>query len=118
MARPRSPSPMAVQVGAILDRNGLRPSRYTVTTDGLVILSSETGVLEIEPERILRRDRLRPGRMLLIDTEAGRIINDDELKAEMAAAKPYQTWLDQNMIDLDDLEASNQASRSGWSNES
>ena len=95
-----------VQVGAILDRNGLRPSRYTVTTDGLVILSSETGVLEIEPERILRRDRLRPGRMLLIDTAAGRIINDDELKAEMAAAKPYQTWLDQNMLDLDDLEPS------------
>ena len=91
------------QVGAILDRNGLRPSRYTVTTDGLVILSSETGVLNMEPQRILRRDRLRPGRMLLIDTKAGRIINDSELKRQMAGEQPYQAWLDENLVDLDEI---------------
>jgi glutamate synthase (ferredoxin) len=92
-----------VRVAAILDRNGLRPSRYTVTTDGLVILSSETGVLMVPPEKNLKRDRLRPGRMLLIDTEAGRIIDDQELKRQMAGEKPYKTWLEENRIDLDEL---------------
>ena len=91
------------QVGAILDRNGLRPSRYTVTRDGLVILASETGVLDIPADQILQRDRLRPGRMLLIDTKAGRIINDDELKAQMSAEQPYRAWLEENLIDLGDL---------------
>ncbi len=94
-----------VQVGAILDRNGLRPSRYTVTTDGLVILSSEAGVLGIAPERIQRLDRLRPGRMLLIDTAAGKIIENDELKQSMADEHPYRTWLEQNLTDLDDVAA-------------
>jgi glutamate synthase (NADPH) large chain len=94
-----------VQVGAILDRNGLRPSRYTVTKDGLVILASETGVLDIAPENVLRKDRLRPGRMLLIDTAAGRIIANDELKAKIAAEYPYRQWLDRNIISLADLMA-------------
>ncbi len=91
------------QVGAILDRNGLRPSRYTITTDGLVILASEAGVLEIPPEKVLRKDRLRPGRMLLIDTAAGRIITDAELKQEIASGLPYRQWLDQNLLHLEDL---------------
>ncbi len=92
-----------VRVGAVLDRNGLRPSRYTITSDGLVILSSETGVLLVPPEKNVKRDRLRPGRMLLIDTEAGRIIDDRELKRELALQHPYQDWLDRNRIDLDEL---------------
>ena len=91
------------QVGAILDRNGLRPSRYTITKDGLVILASETGVLDIAPENILRRERLRPGRMLLIDTAARRIITDDELKHQISAAYPYRQWLNENRIELGDL---------------
>ena len=91
------------QVGAILDRNGLRPSRYTITRDGLVVLASETGVLDIPPDNILRRERLRPGRMLLIDTKARRIIGDDELKQRIAVERPYQQWLNKNMIDLDQL---------------
>ncbi len=91
------------QVGAILDRNGLRPSRYTLTKDGLVILASETGVLDIAPENILRRERLRPGRMLLIDTKARRIITDDELKHKIAAAHPYRQWLNDNRIELTEL---------------
>lgn len=90
-------------VGAILDRNGLRPSRYTVTRDGLVILASETGVLDIPPENILRRDRLRPGRMLLIDTKARRIITDDELKERIASQLPYREWLDQHRVFLSEL---------------
>ncbi len=92
-----------VQVGAILDRNGLRPSRYIVTADGQVILASEAGVLDIPPEKVLRRDRLRPGRMLLIDTAAGRIISDEEIKEKIAAEQPYQKWLDENLLQLADL---------------
>ncbi len=93
-----------VRVGAVLDRNGLRPSRYYVTKDDLVIMSSEVGVLEyIHPERIKAKDRLRPGRMLLIDTKARRIITDEEIKHQMASQLPYGKWLEENLITLDDL---------------
>ena len=81
------------QIGAILDRNGLRPSRYTVTKDGLVILASETGVLDIPPEDILSKGRLQPGRMFLVDTEQGRIIEDEEIKQHFANERPYKEWL-------------------------
>ena len=94
-----------VQVCAILDRNGLRPARYTVTRDGLVILASEAGVLNIPPEQILSNDRLRPGRMLVIDTATGRIVDDGELKRQLAAEKPYRQWLQDQMLCLDDLPA-------------
>ena len=92
-----------VVVGAVLDRNGLRPSRYYVTKDDLVIAASEVGVLDIPPEDIIVKDRLRPGRMLLIDTKEGRIITDEELKTKMASANPYRKWLNANMIDLEQL---------------
>jgi glutamate synthase (ferredoxin) len=92
-----------VRVGAVLDRNGLRPSRYYVTKDDLVIMGSEVGVLDIEPERVLEKRRLQPGRMFLVDTEAGRIISDEELKQGIAAAHPYQQWLDRYLIRFDDL---------------
>lgn len=90
-------------VGAVLDRNGLRPGRYWVTDDGLVVLSSEVGVLDIEPDRIVRKGRLQPGRMFLVDTEKHRIIEDDEIKAELAAEHPYQEWLEAGLIELEDL---------------
>jgi glutamate synthase (NADPH) large chain len=90
-------------IGAVLDRNGLRPSRYLVTTDDLVIMASEVGVLEIAPERVVKKDRLRPGKMLLIDTAQGRIISDDEIKRSLAAAHPYREWLRQHLVDVDDL---------------
>ena len=92
-----------VQVGAVLDRNGLRPSRYYVTKDDLVIMGSEVGVLDIEPERVLEKRRLQPGRMFLVDTEAGRIISDAELKQEIIAAQPYGEWLQRHLIRFDDL---------------
>ncbi|NCA98881.1 MAG: glutamate synthase large subunit [Clostridia bacterium] len=91
------------RVAAILDRNGLRPSRYYVTKDDLIILASEAGVLDIPPENIVVKERLRPGRMLLIDTEEGRIISDAEIKEKIAGEKPYRTWIDQHMITLKDL---------------
>ena len=94
-----------VRVAALLDRNGLRPSRYYLTSDGLVILASEAGVLDIPPEKIIRKDRLQPGRMLLIDTQAGRIISDEEIKREMAEAHPYREWLNQYQLKLEDLPA-------------
>ena len=90
-------------VGATLDRNGLRPGRYLITDDGLVVLASEIGVLDIEPSRIVRKGRLRPGRMFLVDTDAGRLIEDDELKAELAAAEPWGEWLQNGRINLKDL---------------
>ncbi|MBN9632912.1 MAG: glutamate synthase large subunit [Actinobacteria bacterium] len=90
-------------VGATLDRNGLRPGRYVVTNDGLVVLASEIGVLDIEPSRIVRKGRLRPGRMFLVDTVAGRLIEDDEIKSELAAGAPYGEWLDAGRINLKDL---------------
>ena len=92
-----------VSVGAVLDRNGLRPARYYVTKDDLVIMASEVGVLDIAPERILSKERLHPGKMLLIDTEKGRIINDDELKQQMSSEHPYRQWLNENLITLADL---------------
>ncbi|MCB5911783.1 glutamate synthase large subunit [Streptomyces pinistramenti] len=91
------------QVGAVLDRNGLRPGRYWVTDDGLVVLSSEVGVLDIDPAKVVRKGRLQPGRMFLVDTAEHRIIEDDEIKAQLAAEKPYQQWLDEGLIDLADL---------------
>ncbi len=92
-----------VRVGAVLDRNGLRPSRYYVTKDDLVIMGSEVGVLDVEPERVLEKRRLQPGRMFLVDTEAGRIISDEELKQDIATAQPYADWLDRHLIHFDDL---------------
>jgi glutamate synthase (NADPH/NADH) large chain len=92
-------------IGAVLDRNGLRPARYTVTTDGLVIVASEVGVLDIPAERIVRKDRLRPGKMLLVDTAEGRIVDDEEIKRTLAAAQPYGEWLRRHLIDIDDLPA-------------
>jgi len=90
-------------IGAVLDRNGLRPGRYWVTSDGLVIGASEVGVLDIEPDRVIRRGRLQPGRIFLADTAAGRIVEDEEVKAELAAQHPYQEWLDAGLIHLDEL---------------
>ncbi|MCL6589095.1 MAG: glutamate synthase large subunit [Firmicutes bacterium] len=92
-------------VGAVLDRNGLRPARYYITGDGLVVLSSEVGVIEFPPEQIVEKGRLQPGKMLLIDTQAGRIIGDEELKGYLANQRPYRQWLDQYLLTLDDLEA-------------
>ncbi|MDX3327590.1 glutamate synthase large subunit [Streptomyces sp. ME02-6979-3A] len=92
-----------VQVGAVLDRNGLRPGRYWVTDDGLVVLSSEVGVLDIDPAKVVRKGRLQPGRMFLVDTAEHRIIEDDEIKASLAAENPYQEWLETGEIELEDL---------------
>ncbi|MCY4485484.1 MAG: glutamate synthase large subunit [Spirochaetaceae bacterium] len=92
-----------IQVGAVLDRNGLRPSRYCVTRSGLVILASEVGVLDLPADEIVRKDRLRPGRMLLVDTSEGRIIDDAELKSEIAGAHDYAGWLRDNLVHLGDL---------------
>jgi glutamate synthase (ferredoxin) len=90
-------------VGAVLDRNGLRPSRYYVTKDDLVIMASEVGVLDVPPERVLEKRRLQPGRMFLVNTSEGRIISDEEIKQEMAAAKPYGKWLKDNIVRFADL---------------
>src|SRR3989441_4747560 len=90
-------------VGAVLDRNGLRPSRYYVTKDDLVIMASEVGVLDIPPERILEKRRLQPGRMFLVDTSEGRIISDEEIKQEMASAHSYGQWLKDNQVRFADL---------------
>ena len=91
------------QIGAVLDRNGLRPSRYWVTDDGLVVLASEVGVLDIDPATVVRKGRLQPGRMFLVDTEEGRIIEDDEVKDGLAAEHPYGEWLHAGLIHLDDI---------------
>ncbi|MFE1365057.1 glutamate synthase large subunit [Streptomyces anulatus] len=92
-----------VQVGAVLDRNGLRPGRYWVTDEGLVVLSSEVGVLDIDPAKVVRKGRLQPGKMFLVDTAEHRIIEDDEIKASLAAEQPYQEWLETGEIELSDL---------------
>jgi len=89
--------------GAVLDRNGLRPGRWWRTRDGLVVLASEVGVLDVDPAEVVAKGRLQPGRMFLVDTAAGRIISDDEIKAELAAAAPYDEWLHAGLIHLDDL---------------
>jgi len=93
------------QIGAVLDRNGLRPSRYYVTTDDLVIMASEAGVLDIPPGNVVQKGRLQPGRMFLVDTEQGRIIDDEEIKRTISAQRPYRQWLDEYQIHLDDLPA-------------
>ncbi len=92
-------------VGAVLDRNGLRPARYWVTDDDLVVLASEVGVLDIAPERVVRKGRLQPGRMFLVDTAKGRLVEDEEIKAELAAEHPYADWLAEDQIRLDELPA-------------
>ena len=93
------------RMGAVLDRNGLRPSRYTVTKDDLVIMASEAGVLPIAPERVAYKGRLEPGRMFLVDMAEGRIVADAEIKQQIASAHPYQQWLDQHLVQLADLPA-------------
>ena len=94
-------------MGAVLDRNGLRPSRYYVTNDGYLILSSEVGVLPVDESRIKLKDRLRPGKMLLVDTVKGELIDDDELKEKFATKQPYGEWLDNNLVQLHDLKIPN-----------
>src|SRR5215831_5590511 len=94
-----------VRVGAVLDRNGLRPSRYYVTKDDLVIMASEVGVLDVPPERVLIKQRLQPGRMFLVDTEEERIISDEELKQTVARMRPYRQWLGANLVDFEALPA-------------
>src|SRR5918995_7119803 len=91
------------QVGAILDRNGLRPGRFCVTDDGLVVLASEAGVLDVDPAKVVRKGRLQPGRMFLVDLAEHRVIEDDEIKATLAAAAPYDEWLHAGLIQLEDL---------------
>ena len=90
-------------VGATLDRNGLRPGRYWITEDGLIIFASEVGVIDVEPAKVVKKGRVSPGKMFLVDTEAGRIIDDAEVKAEVAAANPWADWVKDNLIDLNDL---------------
>ncbi len=94
-----------VQMCAVLDRNGLRPSRYYVTNDGLVIMASEAGVLDIEPENVIQKGRLQPGRMFVVDTEQGRIIEDDEIKKAISSAHPYRKWLNEHLVHLSDIPA-------------
>ncbi len=90
-------------IGAVLDRNGLRPGRYWVTDDGLVVFASEAGVLDIDPAKVVKKGRMKPGRMLLVDLDEHRLINDDEIKAQLAAEHPYAEWLAEGRVDLDDL---------------
>lgn len=90
-------------IGAVLDRNGLRPSRYSVTKDGYVIMSSETGVVDIKPKNLQYHGRLEPGKMFLVDMAQGRIVNDEEIKEEIATRHPYQDWLDRNLVHLKDI---------------
>ncbi|MCB0913657.1 MAG: glutamate synthase subunit alpha, partial [Propionibacteriaceae bacterium] len=90
-------------IGAVLDRNGLRPGRYWVTDDGLVVFASEAGVLDIEPAKVVEKGRMKPGRMLLVDLEQHRLINDDEIKTGLAAEHPYAEWLEAGRVELDDL---------------
>ena len=100
-------------MGAVLDRNGLRPSRYYVTKDDRVIMASEAGVLPVEPEQVVKKGRLEPGRMFLVDMKQGRIIADEEIKRSIAKEYPYREWLDQNLADLADLTASEGAEEQG-----
>jgi glutamate synthase (ferredoxin) len=92
-----------IRIGAVLDRNGLRPSRFYVTKDDLVIMASEVGVLSVPPDQVLQKGRLQPGRMFLVDTEEGRIIADEEIKSRFANAKPYRQWLSDNLVQLASL---------------
>ncbi|MDQ0869560.1 glutamate synthase (NADPH/NADH) large chain [Arthrobacter sp. V1I9] len=90
-------------VGATLDRNGLRPGRYWITEDGLIVFASEVGVIDVEPSKVVKKGRVSPGKMFLVDTESGRIIDDEEVKAEVAAANPWAEWVKDNLIDLKNL---------------
>jgi glutamate synthase (ferredoxin) len=92
-----------VQIGAVLDRNGLRPGRYYVTKDDLVVMASEAGVLDLDPASIVRKGRLQPGKMFLVDTEQGRIVEDEEIKRQVVSERPYADWLKQHMVHLKDL---------------
>ncbi|MGB1247159.1 MAG: glutamate synthase central domain-containing protein, partial [Flavobacteriaceae bacterium] len=92
-------------IGAILDRNGLRPSRYTLTKDNFLIMSSETGVLDIEPENVAYHGRLEPGKMFLVNMSEGRIVQDDEIKNHVASLRPYRKWLDKNLVNLKEIPA-------------
>jgi glutamate synthase domain-containing protein 2/glutamate synthase domain-containing protein 1/glutamate synthase domain-containing protein 3 len=94
-----------LKIGAVLDRNGLRPSRYYVTKDDMVVMASEAGVLDLPPQDVLIKGRLQPGRMFLIDTEAGRIVEDEEIKRQVAGERPYRQWLDEHLLRLSDLPA-------------
>lgn len=91
------------QVGAVLDRNGLRPARYWITEDGLVVLASEVGVVDIDPARVVRKGRVSPGKMFLVDTAEGRLVEDSEIKAEIAAANPWAEWVRENQVSLEEL---------------
>jgi len=92
-------------IGAVLDRNGLRPSRYYVTKDDMVVMASEVGVLDIKPEDVLVKERLHPGKIFLVDTAKGRIVDDEEIKKELAAEHPYAQWLAEHLVDIEDLPA-------------
>ena len=94
-------------MGAVLDRNGLRPSRYYITSDDQLILSSEVGVLPVDPTKIVKKDRLRPGKMLLVDTVKGEVVDDDTLKEKYAKRRPYGAWLDSNLVELRELKIPN-----------
>src|SRR5690554_8075835 len=96
------------QIGATLDRNGLRPARFIVTDDDMVLLASETGVLPIPDQRVVKKWRLQPGKMFLIDLEQGRIIDDRELKSQMAASRPYRQWIERLRVKLDTLPSPDQ----------
>ncbi len=93
-----------VQIGALLDRNGLRPARYAITDDDLVVMASETGVIPFDNDKIIKRGRLKPGRMFLIDTHEGRIISDNEIKQNLTSEKPYKEWIQRNKLTLSDFE--------------
>jgi glutamate synthase domain-containing protein 2/glutamate synthase domain-containing protein 1/glutamate synthase domain-containing protein 3 len=101
------------KIGAVLDRNGLRPSRYVVTKDGLVVMASEVGVLDIPPENVLVKDRLHPGKIFFIDLEAGRIVGDEEIKRSYVERRPYREWVESNRIVLSDLPAVEVSSETG-----
>ncbi len=90
-------------IGAVLDRNGLRPSRYYVTKDDMVVMASEVGVLDIAPENVAIKERLHPGRIFMVDTKQGRIIDDAELKKEFVTAEPYRKWLEKNLVPIEKL---------------
>ena len=95
-------------MGAVLDRNGLRPSRYYITSEDELILSSEVGVLEIDPSKIIKKERLRPGKMLLVDTVKGIVVDDEQLKQKYAGKQPYGEWLDSNLVTLKSLKIPNE----------
>ena len=92
------------RIAAVLDRNGLRPARYYVTKNDLIVMASEVGVLDIPPEDIILKDRLRPGRILLVDTELGRIVSDEEVKMQIASEQPYAEWIEEHLVSLEDIE--------------